>query len=431
MNKRKFKGLLAIITTAIVCLLGIAGANASEASLADGEYTVPVQLQKSGENTVSAANQFFSPTADVTVSSGTYLVTLTTNGASYIKGMTVNGNAVTEAPVSKTTAKLGFTLSSEQTVVPVGFSLVTPMGSMNQKADLKLDFAGAVKIKDATPSTPSENTNSAGSQSTAGQGTTITTVSGNSAATTTTTDQTTPTIAQIFENSRGWLNGINNTMLLNAELNQAKNESQPVSTPATPTVKAEETKPAAKKVVKKVTKKTVKKTTKKATKKATKKTSKKSTKKVAKKRTKKATKKNHVATVTNLADFKTTSATKRVKYTVLQATNNKKSEANKYFTHVANVKKSGNHYNVFLYVSYKKNLKLGSRAVIPVSINGGRAKAVKYGSTKSNYTVRYGFTVKSLNKVSRKVVNGKIHVKVPYMNISQTFGVRFKFARVA
>lgn len=137
--------------------------------------------------------------------------------------------------------------------------------------------------------------------------------------------------------------------------------------------------------------------------------------------TKKTTKSKKVANKANAAAWK---------YVVLKADSNAKSMANKYYTHVAQVKKIKHHYQVLLKVSYKKSLKLGSKAVRPILINGRKPANIKYGSTTKTYTMTYSFNVSS-TKTLKKVIAGKIHVKVPYLNISQTFGIRFKFSHAA
>ncbi|WP_056983476.1 NEAT domain-containing protein [Lentilactobacillus farraginis] len=133
-------------------------------------------------------------------------------------------------------------------------------------------------------------------------------------------------------------------------------------------------------------------------------------------------------------ETKTTKSTKTTKkaantwkYVVLKSNSNAKSIANKYYTHAASVKKVNKHYRVLLKVSYKKALKLGSKAVKPISINGYKPHNVKYGSTAKTYTLTYTFNISSTSKL-KKIIKGKIHVTVPYANISQTFGIRFKFS---
>lgn len=114
-------------------------------------------------------------------------------------------------------------------------------------------------------------------------------------------------------------------------------------------------------------------------------------------------------------------------YVILQGDNSQKSIANKYYTKKAKVIKSGKKYRVQLTVSYKKSLGLGSHAVKPISVLGKKVYGVKLGQTKKNYTMNYSFYVSSLKQL-KKLVKAKIHVKVPMLNISQTFNIRFKFS---
>ncbi len=119
-------------------------------------------------------------------------------------------------------------------------------------------------------------------------------------------------------------------------------------------------------------------------------------------------------------------------YVVLKGDSNSKSMANKYYTRKAVIKKVAKHYNVQLKVAYKKSLKLGSKAVRPVTINGKKVKAstVTYGKSGSNYTMTYSFNIASL-KTLKHVIKGSIHVVVPYANISTTWPIRFKFSQSA
>ncbi|KRL11861.1 LPXTG-motif cell wall anchor domain-containing protein [Lentilactobacillus otakiensis DSM 19908 = JCM 15040] len=135
--------------------------------------------------------------------------------------------------------------------------------------------------------------------------------------------------------------------------------------------------------------------------------------------TKKATSKAKVPTTTR-------------KYVVLKGDSNSKSMANKYYTRTAVIKKIAKHYNVQLKVAYKKNLKLGSKAVRPVTINGRKVKSsvVNYGKTTNYYTMTYSFNVSSF-KTLKKVIKGSIHVVVPQAQISTTWPIRFKFSQKA
>ncbi|WP_162254963.1 NEAT domain-containing protein [Lentilactobacillus kisonensis] len=119
-------------------------------------------------------------------------------------------------------------------------------------------------------------------------------------------------------------------------------------------------------------------------------------------------------------------------YVVLKGSSNSKSMANKYYTRKATIQKVNKHYNVQLKVSYNKSLKLGSKAVRPVTINNRKVKAstVKFGQTSKTYTMTYSFNVASF-KTLKHLIKGSIHVTVPYMKISQTFPIRFKFSQKA
>ncbi|KRL69351.1 LPXTG-motif cell wall anchor domain-containing protein [Lentilactobacillus kefiri DSM 20587 = JCM 5818] len=129
---------------------------------------------------------------------------------------------------------------------------------------------------------------------------------------------------------------------------------------------------------------------------------------------------------------KTSVPTTTRKYVVLKGHANSKSMANKYFTRTAVIKKIAKHYNVQLKVAYKKNLKLGSKAVRPVTINGRKVKSsvTNYGKTKNYYTMTYSFNVSSF-KTLKKIIKGSIHVVVPQAQINTTWPVRFKFSQKA
>ncbi|MFW2875976.1 NEAT domain-containing protein [Lentilactobacillus buchneri] len=120
------------------------------------------------------------------------------------------------------------------------------------------------------------------------------------------------------------------------------------------------------------------------------------------------------------------------KYVVLKGDSNSKSMANQYYTRTAVIKKIAKHYNVQLKVAYKKNLKLGSKAVRPVTINGRKVKSsvVSYGQTTNYYTMTYSFNVSSF-KTLKKVIKGSIHVVVPQAQINTTWPIRFKFSQKA
>ncbi|TGD19571.1 NEAT domain-containing protein [Levilactobacillus suantsaiihabitans] len=125
---------------------------------------------------------------------------------------------------------------------------------------------------------------------------------------------------------------------------------------------------------------------------------------------------------------KTTTKPEYWRYQVLQGSKMAKSEADQYYTKVATVTPQSTGYRVLLKVAYAKSLKLGSKAVVPESIDGQQPQDVTYGQQGKNYTMQYAFTVKRTGQLTQKLIPGRIHVTVPAMNISQTFPVRFRFA---
>ena len=125
---------------------------------------------------------------------------------------------------------------------------------------------------------------------------------------------------------------------------------------------------------------------------------------------------------------KATAKTEYWRYQVLQGTKMKKSEADQYYTDLAKVTPTNQGYRVTLTVKYAKSLKLGSRAVVPESINRMAPQQVRYGQTAKAYTMQYSFTVANRQDLASQLIPGKIHVTVPVMSISETFPIRFRFA---
>lgn len=125
---------------------------------------------------------------------------------------------------------------------------------------------------------------------------------------------------------------------------------------------------------------------------------------------------------------KATAKTEYWRYQVLQGTKMKKSEADQYYTDLAKVTPTKQGYRVTLTVKYAKSLKLGSRAVVPESINRMAPQQVSYGQTTKAYTMQYSFMVANRQDLASQLIPGKIHVTVPVMSISETFPIRFRFA---
>lgn len=334
MKKRNISLIRWFVTAFFVFLIGLtvtSPAKADQANLSDGTYTVPVTLLKAGSSSTSIANMFFTQTANVKVTGGTYQIQLQTNGADYITSVTVGGQSVSEDK-SGSNANLTVNLTNPSDLVPVTFGLQVPLlGTMNQSAQFQFKWSSATRTQGSTPEAATNSSSSA-------------TASSNTTST--------PVATSSSEASSISSSSASNVVT-----------REPNMVPSTTS--------GSKKAVSK--------------------------------------KSGYVW-----------------KYVVLKADSNAKSIANKYYTHTVRVKKVNKHYNVLLKVSYKKALKLGSKAVRPVSINGRKPLSVTYGATAKTYNLTYSFNISSINRL-KKIVAGKIHVTVPYANISSNFGIRLKF----
>jgi len=289
------------------------------ATLSNGLYQVPMKIIKADSSATSDANQFFGKTAVVRINHAQVTVLMTSNGAKYIKKMTVADQAVTLVKTVNHQALYQFNLMAQTSPLTTAFSLTTPMGSMKEQARLTLNWAQAKSV----------------SQSVA----------------------TTDLLAQAETLAKA----------------NASRQSSAVTVPKTAT-----------------------------------------------------TGKSTTATSTTK---RTTAATEYWRYQVLQGDKMAKSEANQYYTDVATVTPKGTGYRVTLHVKYAKSLKLGPRAVVPKRINGTQPQKVTYGQSGRNYTMSYTFNVAKRSALTQKLIPGQIHVTVPAMNISQTFLIRFRFAR--
>lgn len=333
MKKRNISLIQWFVTAFFCFLIGLtmtSPAKADQANLSDGTYTVPVTLLKAGSSSTSIANMFFTQTANVKVTGGTYQIQLQTNGADYITSVTVGGQPVNEDK-SGSNANLTVNLTNPSDLVPVTFGLQVPLlGTMNQSAQFQFNWSSATRTQGSTP--------------------------------------------------------------------EAATSSSATVTPATPVATSSS---EASSVSTSSTSKTV-------------------------------TREPNMVPSTTSGSKKDVSKKSGYawKYVVLKADSNAKSIANKYYTHTTRVKKVNKHYNVLLKVSYKKALKLGSKAVRPVSINGRKPLSVTYGATAKTYNLTYSFNISSINRL-KKIVAGKIHVTVPYANISSNFGIRLKFGHAS
>ncbi|MTV82598.1 hypothetical protein [Secundilactobacillus folii] len=115
-------------------------------------------------------------------------------------------------------------------------------------------------------------------------------------------------------------------------------------------------------------------------------------------------------------------------YRVLQANGKSTSEANKYYTHKADVQKlADGSYKVTMHVDYGKNSGMTAKGFVPLTVNGKKVSDVKYGSTAKDYTASFSFTVSSLAALTKSPLKGTIHVTVSLVNISSNFVIYYQF----
>lgn len=118
----------------------------------------------------------------------------------------------------------------------------------------------------------------------------------------------------------------------------------------------------------------------------------------------------------------------KLSYTVLQSDGSSVSEANKYYTHVANIEKlSDGSYKVTMHVQYGKNSGMSAKGFVPLTVDGKKVSDVTYGSTDKDYTASFSFTVPNLDALTKAPVKGTIHVSVPTMDISSDFDIYYRF----
>jgi len=138
--------LISLVATLFFLLKVTASQNVQAANLADGTYTVPVELLKQGTTEASMAKKMGyinNQEATVVVSNGTYAVSLLcgNGGAKYIQKMTAEGVAVSSQTVNDTDTYENFTLTEQSNLVDMGFVIVVPgIGKeMPETAQLKMD----------------------------------------------------------------------------------------------------------------------------------------------------------------------------------------------------------------------------------------------------------------------------------------------------
>lgn len=149
---RKWRWCLHIWGIVAVTLLAILGLQvsgtqraAAATTLEDGLYVVPVKIIKADSTATSTANQFFGNEAAVRVKDQQATVLLTSNGAQYIRSMTVAGQKATLVKTVNDQAIYQINLTKLTSPLAASFSLTTPLGKMQESARLALTWSKAEK----------------------------------------------------------------------------------------------------------------------------------------------------------------------------------------------------------------------------------------------------------------------------------------------
>lgn len=144
-------GIVAVsFLTVLVLQGGVQCADAATTTLDDGIYVVPAKIIKADSSATSSANQFFGDHAAVRVKDNRATVLLTSNGAQYIKEMTVDGQKATLVKTVNGQAIYQVGLTALTSPLPATFNLTTPMGKMQESARLVLTWAKAERDSDST-----------------------------------------------------------------------------------------------------------------------------------------------------------------------------------------------------------------------------------------------------------------------------------------
>lgn len=118
--------------------------DSASAAIADGTYKVQYEVKKSGSNSTSIADGYFSKPATVTVSGGKATVQITLTGAEMIKSLSVQGTPVTVVSDSGSTRVVKFNVSGDLSKrIPMSMHIVVPdMYDTTHSADLVMNVSG-------------------------------------------------------------------------------------------------------------------------------------------------------------------------------------------------------------------------------------------------------------------------------------------------
>lgn len=150
---QQFFRVIACLVVGLVFLGWAQTTDGHAATLSNGLYQVPMKIIKADSTATSDANQFFGKTAVVRVNHTQVTILITSNGAKYIKKMTVAGQAVTLVKTVDHQALYQFNLTTQTSPLTTAFSLTTPMGAMKEQARLTLNWAKAKSVSKSVATT--------------------------------------------------------------------------------------------------------------------------------------------------------------------------------------------------------------------------------------------------------------------------------------
>jgi len=142
--------IIGLIVVGVLALFAFGGQRAQAATLDDGIYVVPTKIIKANSTATSTANQFFGDYAAVRITDDQTTVLLTSNGAQYIKSMTIAGQKATLVKTVNGQAIYQVNLTKPASPLPATYSLTTPVGKMTESARLVLSWAKAEKDNTST-----------------------------------------------------------------------------------------------------------------------------------------------------------------------------------------------------------------------------------------------------------------------------------------
>ncbi|MFD1548109.1 NEAT domain-containing protein [Levilactobacillus fuyuanensis] len=142
--------IIGLIVVGVIAVLAFGGQQAQAATLDDGIYVVPTKIIKANSTATSTANQFFGEYAAVRIKDDQTTVLLTSNGAQYIKSMTVAGQQAKLVKTVNDQAIYQVNLTKQTSPLPATYSLSTPVGKMKESARLVLTWAKAEKDNTST-----------------------------------------------------------------------------------------------------------------------------------------------------------------------------------------------------------------------------------------------------------------------------------------